>query len=63
MEFLNRAGFEAQYDFVYVPRHFVQGSSIGFGVLNFVNHTLASEALGKIAAGALSVRRTVWFGQ
>jgi hypothetical protein len=54
MTLLNHAGFAAQFDFVYVPRHFGEGSSIGFAVVNFVDHSLASEALGKIAAGALS---------
>jgi hypothetical protein len=54
MKLLNHAGFAAQYDFVYVPRHFTQGSSIGFAVLNFVDRTLALEAFSKIAAGALT---------
>jgi RNA recognition motif-containing protein len=54
MELLDQAGFAAQYDFVYVPRHFTKGSSFGFAILNFVNDVLASEALDKIAMGALS---------
>lgn len=54
MKLLDLAGFAAaQFDFVYVPRHFTQGSSIGFAVLNFVDHALASRAFGKISAGAL----------
>jgi len=58
MKLLDRAGFAAQYDFVYVPRHFTEGSSIGFAVLNFVNHRFASMALSKIAAGALLLNGT-----
>jgi RNA recognition motif-containing protein len=53
-ELLDQAGFATQYDFVYVPRHFTKGSSFGFAILNFVNDVLASEALDKIAMGALS---------
>jgi hypothetical protein len=54
MNLLNRAGFASQYDFVYVPKHYSQGSSIGFAVLNFVEHALAVKALSAIVAGALS---------
>jgi len=58
MMLLNRAGFAAQYDFVYVPRHFSKGSSFGYAVLSFVNHAFALEAISKFAAGALSVHGT-----
>jgi hypothetical protein len=58
MELLNGAGFASQFDFVYVPRHFARGSSFGFGVVNFVNHEFATEALRKIAACSLFVNRT-----
>merc|ERR1711939_1137644 len=54
IELLNQAGFAAQYDFVYVPRHFTEGSSFGFAILNFIDDEFASEALGKIAAGTFS---------
>jgi hypothetical protein len=54
MDLLDQAGFAAQYDFAYVPRHFTEGSSFGFAILNFNDDMLASEAVSKIAAGALS---------
>lgn len=55
MELLDQAGFVAEYDFVYVPRHFSEGSSFGYAILNFIDDVLASEAFSKIAMGALSV--------
>merc|ERR1711943_99686 len=58
MQLLDAGGFTSQYDFVYVPRHFSRGSSFGFGVVNFVNHEFAMQALQKFVVGAIAANNT-----
>merc|ERR1719460_2697826 len=43
---LNQAGFEATYDFVYMPQSFSVSENVGFAFVNFINPSKAGALVG-----------------
>jgi RNA recognition motif-containing protein len=48
LELLNKSGFEAQYDFVYVPTDFRNYSAFGYAFVNLVSHQMAELVIEQL---------------